>query len=838
MAHLHSVYDNDTHFKIDPVTRQIANESGKVILMQNDHNSERFTFEIPRYIDGHDMSVCNKVEVHFINLKADKTEKHADVYPVEDLQISPASEDVVICSWLISQNATKYAGSLNFVLRYACLTGSVIDYQWYTDIHRGISVSESISNTESVATEYSDILEAWRDELIASGGVSDEQIAQAVEDYMAEHPVSGGNVNYNPVEKTEDMTQPVGVDADGRLWVAPVGSGSGGDTPVVPGSHGIVWDLVNVTSSNNIASVTSGASLVAVLTPADGYTLGNVIVTMGGEVLTGVWNADTATVTIPSVTGDVVISCAGVAVPTEVTETLAWMGKGSGQPTFTAIEGSEDYAITGTVAFKENTFDYFAIAFPGEISGGHVKIEWDTTILSNIMLYAIFTTTPIKTTDTELNHVGWSGRGNGASGTSSATSGTLVFSRDKGSTATYLNGVSEFDCPDGYYPYLMFRRDSGGSVEPVASNGGVAKWFAENAVVTVTKQTTAEVEETSAAELVDNDYAMDYGVAMTSIVTDESANTKVSIDKTFAAVIEEAKNAWLSEANGDIDKIPLIIHTDQHSNFSKPLWDFIGEIVDWYDVGKVINLGDTVGEYGGNLLRDSGLESYSESMESVPYSKRIEIFGNHDTWGNNEDGTGRFTPQNYLHKYFRNIYARRFDNHGNFVTYDDNYNVKYVVVSGFAYDSEKGGYSHYIIPSATIDRIIAELEKADGYDVVILSHVPLSGVNHKSLNDLWRGRKVKTSGSVTDEYGVAHEFDFTGCDGELLCGLHGHNHEDGHAYIGELLDVWFDAYYIAPNAIHFVLVDRPNGQLNVWKVDNTPQFENYQIPFVQPETTE
>lgn len=170
MSHLHSVYDNDTHFKIDPVTRQIKNESGKVILMQNDHNSERFTFEIPRYIDGHDMSACNKVEVHFINLKADKTEKNADVYPVEDLQISPDSEDVVICSWLISQNATKYAGTLNFVLRYACLTGDVIDYQWYTDIHKGISVSESISNTKTVAIEYSDVLEAWREELMASGG--------------------------------------------------------------------------------------------------------------------------------------------------------------------------------------------------------------------------------------------------------------------------------------------------------------------------------------------------------------------------------------------------------------------------------------------------------------------------------------------------------------------------------------------------------------------------------------------------------------------------------------------------------------------------------------------
>ena len=161
MSHLHSVYDNDIRFKINPATRKISNESGKVILMQGDHNSERFTFEIPRYIEGHDVSKCNKVEVHYINTKSDRTEKHADVYPVEDLQISPTSEDVVICSWLISRNATRYDGSLSFVLRYSCLTEDVIDYQWSTDVYEGISVSKSISNTESIANKYCDILESW-----------------------------------------------------------------------------------------------------------------------------------------------------------------------------------------------------------------------------------------------------------------------------------------------------------------------------------------------------------------------------------------------------------------------------------------------------------------------------------------------------------------------------------------------------------------------------------------------------------------------------------------------------------------------------------------------------
>lgn len=41
---------------------------------------------------------------------------------------------------------------------------------------------------------------------------------------------SSGNANYNPVAKTEDMTQPVGVDENGQLWTAPTSGESGGVT--------------------------------------------------------------------------------------------------------------------------------------------------------------------------------------------------------------------------------------------------------------------------------------------------------------------------------------------------------------------------------------------------------------------------------------------------------------------------------------------------------------------------------------------------------------------------------------------------------------------------------
>ena len=69
MAHKHSVYDSDTHFSINPMTRVLKNESSsKKSVVQYDHNSERFTFEIPRYIEEHDMLLCNVVHIHYINI--------------------------------------------------------------------------------------------------------------------------------------------------------------------------------------------------------------------------------------------------------------------------------------------------------------------------------------------------------------------------------------------------------------------------------------------------------------------------------------------------------------------------------------------------------------------------------------------------------------------------------------------------------------------------------------------------------------------------------------------------------------------------------------------------
>lgn len=165
MGHEHNVYDTDTHFIIDPVKRVIKSDNArKATLIQFDHNSERITFECPRYIEEHDMSLCNKVEIHFINIDVTKKNELSGIYTVDDLAISG---DNVVCSWLVSRAATQYAGTLNFIVRFACVEDDIITYAWNTGICSSISITRGIDAAGSFRNDYSDIIEQWKASVIA-----------------------------------------------------------------------------------------------------------------------------------------------------------------------------------------------------------------------------------------------------------------------------------------------------------------------------------------------------------------------------------------------------------------------------------------------------------------------------------------------------------------------------------------------------------------------------------------------------------------------------------------------------------------------------------------------
>lgn len=170
-VHTHPVPDTDTYFIIDPITRSIENTTRKkTIIMQYDHNSERFTFELPRFIDGHDMMNCTSVTVNVDNVEAETGTTNSDAPDMTDLRIHPNDPEKVISSWLITRNSTQLAGHLSFHIEYKCAdsNGNVV-YEWATDSYDEIQVKARKKNGEAAVIEHTDLLEQWRASIFGAG---------------------------------------------------------------------------------------------------------------------------------------------------------------------------------------------------------------------------------------------------------------------------------------------------------------------------------------------------------------------------------------------------------------------------------------------------------------------------------------------------------------------------------------------------------------------------------------------------------------------------------------------------------------------------------------------
>jgi hypothetical protein len=156
MVHEHKIVDTEAHFIVDATTREITNVDKLPALVQNDHNSERFTFIVPRYVDSHDMSLCEKVEVLYCNIQASDKTQNFNRYMVSDLAVNPDDENTVILTWLISNDATQYVGSLIFSLRFYCKS----NYVWNTKIFEKTKIEKGMPKTDDLK-EFSLTPEKW-----------------------------------------------------------------------------------------------------------------------------------------------------------------------------------------------------------------------------------------------------------------------------------------------------------------------------------------------------------------------------------------------------------------------------------------------------------------------------------------------------------------------------------------------------------------------------------------------------------------------------------------------------------------------------------------------------
>lgn len=272
------------------------------------------------------------------------------------------------------------------------------------------------------------------------------------------------------------------------------------------------------------------------------------------------------------------------------------------------------------------------------------------------------------------------------------------------------------------------------------------------------------------------------------------------------------------------DAIPFFVQTDLHGRNNDParwMHNKDGRI-------KNINLGDIVVDY----FSDSAGDSYRKS--ATPIQNLITVYGNHDAYTLSAENATEY-GLTYYYSDTTTAGRRQPSRRGYFISYDNVYNVKYLVVCPY-YMANDGTREAVGILTDQMSWLLRELSLDDGYDIVLLMHQLWTDTHYHRdgtfqdwadaptvLENLWtvlKDRRNKRSGTITDSSGVEHSYDFTACTSRVLCSLHGHAHEelmlseDGMtAYVAD--------WYGDNNSCVFGIIDRANNKLKIWEVKTT-----------------
>lgn len=313
-------------------------------------------------------------------------------------------------------------------------------------------------------------------------------------------------------------------------------------------------------------------------------------------------------------------------------------------------------------------------------------------------------------------------------------------------------------------------------------------------------------------------------------------NTAVSkfaaLSTNYVNVLKQSYNALVEETDGNYNRIPVVVYTDQHQTFSdaKPIFHAINYFFDLSKISKIINLGDCMDWQG--LL---------DTVKILPVEKQINVLGNHEI--------DRVIPVPSDHtpimKYFPCGGGRQFNHNEWWSIIDEQRNVKYLVINDLE-PPEGKSYTYFYMSTPQVRWVIDELEKADGYDVILCSHCHLDdrnstkrdGTNSSgeygewpwirdsavdaSFSALIAARKQKTSGTYTDLDGVSVSYDFTNCNSELLIMLSGHKHTESYKNLpNSICNYIFECFYDnigSAKTIYIGYIDRVAKKFKNWKL--------------------
>lgn len=796
---LDTIHDFDNYFIIDPITRTITNQTNnKNTLIQYDHNSEVFTFKIPRMVEDHDMSLSDCIQVHYIN--KGQSNSNPGIYDVTDAKvITDGDEDFVVCSWLISQNATQLTGDVVFQLKFICCRDddpTIPDYVWSTKVFSAINVLPGINNADIIVETYPDVI---------------SQILSEIEKIKS---------NYNnAIGKSTGRV--FDTEADMYTWLADQDNVS----HLVQGDNLYIrdvnvpdywWDgseaqpLETLNSNSNSTSTQLDTEMLEEV--SDGYIpltiIKNSYLDSTGAIVDEVGNWSRTDYIQCTGQEYIVLSLKGAVNK----NTVSYFYDTNKNPlTKFVFEAPIEYvcvpknAAYFIVSANDNSvMKFLKIKSKISIDSEYTKNGVDS-LCQDRRVFITIPYTWIRTNDGgEVYDASWCCTG-------------FIPCADDDVLSITISESTQYNC---FYDtdkkrVSSFKLVSGRNAIVVPENAAYFRISASSETV---------VKNIVILTKMRRDLDILSGNSSSELIVDMPDSWKQNAQTAYNTMLEKMKEL-------SYDGVPFFIQTDSHGLPNDP-----AKWVDNTDKRvKNINLGD-INLYNFNV---ANAKAYYDSAKEL--SNLITVYGNHDAHYNNEDDS--VASYYILNEYYPSTNRRNKDRHSYFTVVDDTYNVKYVILCPY-YLTADGTDKVYKFESGQIEWLIEELTKNDGYDIIILMHEPLKSstlakrdgtaytlvdneAKYSGVWDMLVKRKKKESGTITDTDGGVHEYDFTGCTSDYLCSLHGHTHDELY-YTNEITEYTGD-YHRTNYVCNFGVIDRANRKLFIYKFDSETVYDTWEL---------
>ncbi len=250
-------------------------------IMLEDKDVTQFRFRIPKVLNNINMTSW---EWWFIFVNAKKI-KYTTQLTLTDDEDEP--ENYSVATYTVGYGFSGYVGQVSFSIEALNVSGEDIVNEWHTRTYN-THVIDTLQGTRAVIPEP---------EADAGTGLTAEEKSLILELFSkAAYAEDDASTAYDRLE---------------ALWTTT--------------TRTITYNLSHVSSSNTATSVDGGSSYTTTLTADSNYTLNTVTVLMGGvNVTSQVYSS--GTITIPNVTGNIVITATAVLAAQSITAVYTQSG--------------------------------------------------------------------------------------------------------------------------------------------------------------------------------------------------------------------------------------------------------------------------------------------------------------------------------------------------------------------------------------------------------------------------------------------------------------------------------------------------------------------------------